>query len=84
MSELGRPPVKKLMVAHSLRDRIVSGELAPGVRVPTRRKLATFYDATLNTVQNALASLERDGFIIPKANGEPLWRPILRISAILP
>jgi len=68
MAIIGRPPVKKLMIENSLRERIVSGELAPGARVPTRRALASLYDAMPNTIQDALASLERDGFVVAKGN----------------
>lgn len=66
MIKPGRPAVKKIMVINDLRSRIVSGDMTPGSQVPTRRDLSDMYDATLNTVQQALETLERDGFVVSK------------------
>jgi DNA-binding LacI/PurR family transcriptional regulator len=66
MPALGRPPVKKRQIIEAMRRQIVGGALAPGARVPTRRELSRQFAGTLTTVQQALASLERDGFVVSR------------------
>lgn len=66
MGTLGRPPVKKALVQDVLRERIVSGQLAPEDRLPTRRALAKEFSATLRTVQHAFDALTEDGFVLSK------------------
>ena len=43
--------------------RIVSGEYAPGTRLPSVRELAAFAAVNPNTMQRALAELERQGLV---------------------
>lgn len=47
----------------TLRDRISSGELRPGVRLPSEPDLAHFHGVSRVTVRRALAELEREGLI---------------------
>lgn len=61
---MGRPPMKKIEIQNGICQDIVSGVLPPGARVPTRRAIALRYNATLKTVQQALHSLELDGFVV--------------------
>jgi GntR family transcriptional regulator len=50
-------------IAQSLRQRIGSGELAPGERLANQRRLARQFGVTLMTLRQALELLERDGLI---------------------
>jgi len=47
-----------------LRNKILSGELVSGDRLPTEKDLAKEYKVSRATVRQALASLEKDGLII--------------------
>ncbi len=51
-------------IADLLRERIRGGALRPGQRLPTRRELATTFDATLVTIQKAFDILRDDGFVV--------------------
>jgi GntR family transcriptional regulator len=46
-----------------LREKIVSGELAPGDRIPTEAELSLEYGVSRITVRQALAAMEEDGLI---------------------
>jgi DNA-binding LacI/PurR family transcriptional regulator len=56
-------PVRQESIVGDLRERIVRGALAPGARLPTRLAMAEHFATTPVTVQRALASLARDGFV---------------------
>ena len=58
----GRPP-RYHQIAQSLRERMVSGQLAPGARLDNQRRLAQDFGVTLMTLRHALEVLERDGLI---------------------
>ena len=58
----GRPP-RYHQIAQSLRERMVSGQLAPGARLDNLRRLAQDVGGTLLTLRHALEVLERDGVI---------------------
>ncbi len=47
----------------TLRDRISSGELMPGTRLPSEPDLADLHDVSRVTIRRALAELEREGLI---------------------
>src|SRR3990172_3327541 len=49
--------------AEALRERIRGGELAPGARLPTQRRLASSFGVTLMTLRQALEVLEREQLI---------------------
>src|SRR5262245_29184268 len=55
---------KHRLIAEQIRRRIVTGELLPGQRLPTRRELNTRFGAGPMTVQRALDRLLRDGFVV--------------------
>jgi DNA-binding GntR family transcriptional regulator len=55
------PPWEQL--AGILRDRIASGELQPGDRIPSVVSLAQEYELAAGTVRKALAQLQRDGLV---------------------
>lgn len=46
-----------------LRDRIVSGELTPGTRLPSEPDLSDLHRVSRVTIRRALAELEREGLI---------------------
>ncbi len=46
-----------------LRQKIISGEMGAGERMPTESELADLYNVSRITVRQALASLVREGFI---------------------
>ena len=50
-------------LAARLAEKIVTGEYAPGERLPSVRDLALETGVNPNTVQRALADLERDGLV---------------------
>jgi DNA-binding transcriptional MocR family regulator len=60
---IGRPPLKQRQIVSYLQQRIVSGDLGPLTRLPTRRDLAEQFDDSPVTVQQALDQLLRGGFV---------------------
>lgn len=60
-----------LQLLEQLELRIVSGQLAPGERLPSVRDFALQAKANPNTVQKALAELEANGLIFTeRTNGK--------------
>jgi DNA-binding GntR family transcriptional regulator len=55
------PPWEQL--AGILRDRIESGELRPGDRIPSVVSLAQQYELAAGTVRKALGQLQKEGLI---------------------
>jgi len=53
-------PIWQQLVAEFTR-RIIIGEWEPGMKIPSTRELALEYKVNPNTVQRALAELERNG-----------------------
>ena len=52
-------------LARQIRLRIVAGEYAPGERLPPVRELAVSAGVNPNTMQRAMAELEREGLVFP-------------------
>src|SRR5687768_13516836 len=50
------------ILAH-LKAQIVSGDLPPGSRMPTRRELERQFKSTLVTMQRAFEKLQEEGFV---------------------
>lgn len=50
-------------LAALLRERIESGDLAPGDRLPSEKDLMQTYDLSRPTVRAAIAQLRRDGLV---------------------
>jgi GntR family transcriptional regulator len=57
-----RPPY--LAVADRLKERIASGEFAPGSQLPSGRELAAEYAVAPNTVLSAIRQLRDDGLVV--------------------
>lgn len=55
---------KYIQLYNTIRDMIISGELAYMEKVPSVRKAAQIYDVSVTTVQNAYFDLCADGYII--------------------
>jgi GntR family transcriptional regulator len=53
-------------IARSLRDRITSGELAPGSRLPTEWQLAEEWDVSLPTIRQAIEDLQSEGLVVKR------------------
>lgn len=52
-----------LQLVNNFKHRIVSGELKAGLKLESVRDLAITYEVNPNTMQRALAELERDGLV---------------------
>ena len=50
-------------IADEIRDRITTGEIAPGTKLPTESQLMDQYGMSRNTIRLALAALENEGLI---------------------
>jgi DNA-binding transcriptional regulator YhcF (GntR family) len=55
--------VKYVAIADALRERIVRGELPPGARVPSTRRLAADHGVALATAAKALDRLTQEGLV---------------------
>ena len=51
-------------IQRALRALILDGALAPGLKLPATRSLATSLGVARDTVENAYVQLHRDGFIV--------------------
>ncbi|MDB1087948.1 GntR family transcriptional regulator [Streptomyces sp. ACA25] len=58
-------------VADELRRRIRSGELPRNARIPTQRALVEEFGVNRATVRQALATLEREGYLASRGRGAP-------------
>ncbi|MFF9128126.1 winged helix-turn-helix domain-containing protein [Streptomyces sp. NPDC014889] len=58
-------------IADTLRDRIRSGELRPGDRLPTQAELAEEFGVERGTVRQALRVLQEDGLLSNVTKGSP-------------
>jgi GntR family transcriptional regulator len=61
------PPWRQL--AAIFRDRIRSGSLAPGARLPSISDLSQEYDLAVTTVQKAIGQLKEEGLIVTSPMG---------------
>jgi len=52
-----------LQLVNNFKHRIVSGDLASGSKLESVRELAISFEVNPNTMQRALAELERDGLV---------------------
>ena len=51
-------------LTEQLRLQIVSGEIAPGQKLPSENTLSTQYQVSRQTVRKALAILQNEGYIL--------------------
>jgi len=69
----GVAPWRQIYAA--LRERIDSGDLAPGDRVPSITSLAQEWQVALTTVRKAMDLLKDDGLVITSPMGTFVKRP---------
>ena len=69
MIEREGPVAPWRQLAALLRERIESGELAPGARLPSITSLAQEYDLAVTTVQKAVGALKDEGLIVTSPMG---------------
>ncbi|MBZ4014892.1 FadR/GntR family transcriptional regulator [Streptomyces purpurogeneiscleroticus] len=67
-------------VAEQIEDRILSGELPPGSRLPGERELVSQFGVGRSTVREALRVLQSAGLIRSRP-GDPLGAEVLGVSA---
>jgi GntR family transcriptional regulator, transcriptional repressor for pyruvate dehydrogenase complex len=56
-------------VAEAIRDRILSGDIAPGQKLPAERELATQFGVNRTTLREALRSIEQLGLVTIQHGG---------------
>jgi DNA-binding transcriptional regulator YhcF (GntR family) len=56
-------------LSDEIKGQIAAGRLLPGAKIDSGRELAAFYAVNPNTVQRALAELERDGLLSMESAG---------------
>lgn len=61
------PPWRQLAAVY--RERIQSGKLVPGARLPSISDLSQEYDLAITTVQKAIAALKEEGLIVTSPMG---------------
>src|SRR5690242_17598189 len=59
----GRKPFRRDNMVAELKRRIIQGELLPGSRLPSQRRLTVEFDTAIPTVHGAVQCLVRDGFL---------------------
>lgn len=57
---------KNVQIAASIRAAVLSGEYAPGVRLPSGEEMAQFYGVAKQTVAEAIRTLRDEGFVISR------------------
>lgn len=55
-----------MSLMEELKSKILSGEIRPGVKLPSENELAQEYEISRHTVRKALAILVTDGYITTK------------------
>ncbi|MDH6625017.1 GntR family transcriptional regulator [Streptomyces sp. LBL] len=76
-------PSRRDTIADDLRDRIATGRIKPGERLPAEAHLASEYRVSTPTLRNALAVLQAEG-LIEKVHGKGNFvrRPLRRIRYV--
>ena len=71
-------------IAHSLRQAVASGALAPGSRIISARRLAAREQVSLPTAVEALRILEAEGLIVARPRSGFFVRSRKRVRRALP
>ncbi|WP_328872450.1 GntR family transcriptional regulator [Streptomyces sp. NBC_00287] len=76
-------PSRRDAIADDLRDRITTGRIKPGERLPSESHLAAQYEVSTPTLRNALAVLQVEG-LVEKVHGKGNFvrRPFRRITYV--
>lgn len=62
-------------VANDLRDKITSGEYAPGTQLPSERELVELYDVSRPTIRQAISTLRVEGLVLTEHGRGLFVRP---------
>lgn len=68
------------LIEFGIRDRILSGQLQPGAKLPTERDLCDQFGVSVMTVRTALSKLENEGLILRKAGKGTFVKEDISIS----
>ncbi|MBN2640526.1 MAG: GntR family transcriptional regulator [Victivallales bacterium] len=63
-----------------IREKITSGELNPGQRLPSLRELSRRFKTSIGLVQSCFRQLEDDGFVVQKHGSGTFVNPDLKFS----
>lgn len=84
MARIERDPRPKAeQIAAELRAQILSGDLAPGSKIPSTSALIREYETVSQTVQNALTMLKDEGYLVGHTGKGVFVRPRAQ-QAIVP
>lgn len=72
---MAKPKHRRQEIIAIIRDRITSGEYAPGYRIPSQLDLATEFRVAHRTVALAIAALRADGYVRTIPNKGSYARP---------
>jgi DNA-binding transcriptional regulator YhcF (GntR family) len=72
-----------LQLMDEIKGQIAAGRLSPGEKIASIRELAAFYAVNPNTVQRALAELEREGLLFTRrASGKTVTEDTEKIREL--
>lgn len=63
---------KYAMIAARIREEIQSGEYRPGERLPTEFELTGRFQVSRQTVRQAMAQLQKEGYLIQRQGAAPM------------
>lgn len=69
MSTPRKPTSKTRRVTDDLRRRILSGEYAPGARIPALTEISTRYEVSINVARSAVSTLASEGLVETTGGG---------------
>lgn len=72
---MAKPKNRRQEIIAILRDRITTGEYAPGYRIPSQLDLAAEFSVAHRTVAHAIAALREDGYVHTIRNKGSYTRP---------
>ena len=79
MSTNGERRYRFQQVAHTIRERILSGHYSEGERLPSQHRMAREFDVAFNTFKAALDTLESEGYVTRRVgNGTFAAKPDTR------
>lgn len=70
-------------IAAELRSDILTGQRAPGTRLPSENDLATHYGSSRTTVRRAVAQLKAEGLVVTGQGRASLVRPTPHVRLLL-
>jgi len=83
-----RSKIKQNFVFETLRDQILSGKYAAGAKLPVQTELATTFQASTPTIQQAIHRLANEGFVVARPRIGTVVAPKLRhlhnLALVLP